>query len=271
MLEILLPVAFVSGLGIFCGVGLVIVSYFFAVEDDPIVGNLLEILPGVNCGACGYSGCSGYANGLASGNEKNCSLCSPGGKAVAGKISAMLGLSAGSSESLCAQVLCQGDCNSAINKYDYRGVKTCAAAAMVNNGPSACDYGCFGLGDCVRACPFDSINIVDNIAVIQVKTCVGCTKCVPVCPHNLIKMFPRQKLRSAVYCRNEVKGANARKACDKACITCSRCVKTCTRQAIFIEANRAVIDVDKCNGCLDCNSVCPTKAIAPQYLPASPN
>lgn len=267
-MSILFPILIVASLGILCGLGLAVASYFFAVQEDPVVKDLLELLPGINCGACGYSGCAGYANGLASGNEGNCGLCAPGGKSVAHAVADLLGTTAGSAQADCAQVLCQGDCSVVKQQFHYKGVSTCAAAALVNHGPSACDYGCFGLGDCVRACPFDSIAIVNSIAVIQVRSCVGCQKCVPVCPHQLIKMFPRAKLRSAVYCMNEVKGPQAKKGCDRACITCTRCVRTCSKKAIVISNHRAVIDPNKCNGCLDCNEVCPTKAIAPQYLPS---
>lgn len=265
---IMFAVLLVSGIGLLSGLGLAIASHFMAVEEDPKAAELTEILPGANCGACGYSGCAGYANALAAGTETNCTLCAPGGKKTADKVAQSLGMAGGNVDIPVAQVLCQGDCNNQGKTFEYHGLQTCAAAALVSRGPGSCDYGCLGLGDCVRACPFDSISIVDNLAVIHSDTCKGCRKCVPACPQSLIRMFPRTVRKSAVYCNNQDKGALARKACKTACIACSACVRVCPRKCITIEKNRAIIDTNQCVGCMKCVHVCPTKAILPQKLPA---
>ena len=67
MNEILLPVLIVAGIGLLCGLGLAIASIVMAVPKDEKAEAIEEILPGANCGACGYSGCAGYAKALSSG------------------------------------------------------------------------------------------------------------------------------------------------------------------------------------------------------------
>lgn len=257
----------VSVIGILAGTGLAIASYFLAVKENPIAEQLIEELPGANCGACGYSGCAGYANALASGKETNCSLCAPGGAKVAKVVAGILGGEAGEVVPECAQVLCQGNCHNMTQKFEYHGIETCAAAALVSRGPGSCDFGCLGLGDCVRACPFDAISVVDDLAIIHSDLCKGCRKCVPACPQQLIRMFPRQVKKAAVYCQNLDKGPAARKACSTACITCGACVRACPVQCIDMVKNRAVIRTEECIGCMTCVHKCPTKAILPQMLP----
>ena len=97
MNEILLPVLIVAGIGLLCGLGLAIASIVMAVPKDEKAEAIEEILPGANCGACGYSGCAGYAKALSSG-EAPVGLCSPGGAAVAAATAELLGVAAGEVE-----------------------------------------------------------------------------------------------------------------------------------------------------------------------------
>ncbi|ADC90958.1 RnfABCDGE type electron transport complex subunit B [Mageeibacillus indolicus] len=266
---VLLAVILVAALGILLGLGIAVASYFLAVKEDPKAAELVEILPGANCGACGFSGCAGYAAALASGKEVNCGLCAPGGAKVAKLVAACMGTAAGSVKPECAQVLCQGNCNNMNKAFDYAGIQTCAAMSLVSHGPGACDFGCLGLGDCAAACPFDAIRVIDNLAVIRSDMCKGCKKCVSVCPQKIIKMFPREEKKATVYCNNQDKGPTARKACKTACIACGACVRSCPQKAIEIVDNHAVIDITKCTGCMTCVNKCPTSAILPQLIPAA--
>ena len=104
MNEILLPVLIVAGIGLLCGLGLAIASIVMAVPKDEKAEAIEEVLPGANCGACGYSGCAGYAKALASG-EAQVGLCSPGGAQVANATAALLGVAAGEVEYKTALVL----------------------------------------------------------------------------------------------------------------------------------------------------------------------
>ena len=66
-MEILIAVLIIAGIGLVAGLGLAIASIVMAVPKDEKAEAVLELLPGANCGACGYSGCSGYAAALAHG------------------------------------------------------------------------------------------------------------------------------------------------------------------------------------------------------------
>jgi RnfABCDGE-type electron transport complex B subunit len=76
-------------MGIVIGVLLGIASVVFKVEVDPKIEKLEEILPGLNCGACGYPGCSGYAKAVYKG-EAPFNLCTPGGVEVQEKITSIM-------------------------------------------------------------------------------------------------------------------------------------------------------------------------------------
>lgn len=145
-------------------------------------------------------------------------------------------------------------------RFDYQGIQTCAAAASIAGGPSACAYGCLGLGDCTRACKFDAIHVINGVAVVDRKKCTGCTACTVVCPRHVIQMKPIAP-QPAVKCSNKDKGALVNKTCKVGCIACGLCVRNCPNQAIFLKDNVAVIDYTKCNGCGTCVSKCPKKAI----------
>ena len=67
MNPILLAILLVGGIGLIAGAGLAIASVLMAVPRDEKAEQIESLLPGANCGACGYSGCAGYAAALAKG------------------------------------------------------------------------------------------------------------------------------------------------------------------------------------------------------------
>ena len=73
-MDILTPIMIVSAIGLLAGVILAVASIVMAVPKDEKAEALEEVLPGANCGACGYSGCSGYAAALSKGEAKPCLL-----------------------------------------------------------------------------------------------------------------------------------------------------------------------------------------------------
>ena len=91
MEAIMMPVVILGITGLLMGLFLAFASKKFEVEVDPKVEAILAILPGVNCGACGYPGCSGYASGVALDGAKM-TLCAPGGPKVAEKIGNIMGV-----------------------------------------------------------------------------------------------------------------------------------------------------------------------------------
>ncbi len=176
--------------GLFVGLFLGIAAIKFRVEVNPKEEEVLNALPGNNCGGCGFAGCSGLAHAIAEG-EAPVNACPVGGEPVADVIAGIMGVEAQSTEKMVAFVKCQGDCDKAKQDYDYSGVEDCAMMAFVpNGGPKSCNYGCLGYGNCVKACAFDAIHIVNGIAVVDKDKCKACGKCVEACPRNLIVMDP---------------------------------------------------------------------------------
>jgi electron transport complex protein RnfB len=214
-----------GGIGLLSAVSLGMAAKRFAVAVDPRELALLELLPGVNCGACGFAGCSGYARALVKG-EVPPNLCPPGGAEVAGKLAQILGVTASFAEPQVAVVCCQGDTRKATDKYRYVGLADCVAAQRLADGPKSCPGGCLGLGSCERACPFGAIEMtVAGLAVISRERCTGCRKCVATCPRQVIRMVP-QSAMVQVLCNSHDPGAQVRKYCSIGCIACQICVKT---------------------------------------------
>ena len=91
MEAIMMPVVVLGITGVLMGLFLAFASKKFEVEVDPKVEAILAILPGANCGACGYPGCAGYATGVALEGAKM-TLCAPGGPKVAAKIGDIMGV-----------------------------------------------------------------------------------------------------------------------------------------------------------------------------------
>lgn len=251
----------VSFIGLICGLLLAVASKVMAVPVDETAEQIEAVLPGVNCGACGYAGCAGYAAALSAGETDTPSLCTPGGPSVAQEVSEITGLSAGPMTPVCAAVLCQGNVHNAEMQMDYIGVQSCKMATQLFGGPKECVHGCIGFGDCAEVCPYDAIRICDGIAHINPHLCRACGMCVKACPKNIIAMLPLNVSKACVLCINKEKGARTRKECKTGCIGCMRCKKVCAYDAVTVENFCAKVDNDKCTGCGKCTEVCPVKCI----------
>lgn len=260
MIQVISALGILGGFGILFGALLAYASQKFAVETDPRTEALLSILPGANCGACGYPGCSGYAGAIVGGAATN--LCPVGGAAVAEKVAAVMGATADtSSVRQVATVYCRGGKAECGTRFQYDGVQTCQAAQAIGGGDKLCSYGCLGYGDCFRSCPFDAISMDDNgLPVIDEAKCTGCRQCVLACPRDIIDMRPESALVQ-VRCLSQAKGKEVRATCSTGCIACGLCVKACPFDAIHVTDNLASIDYDKCRNCGLCVAKCPTKCI----------
>lgn len=261
MLEsIMVPAVIVTVIGIVAGVGLSIATIVFAAPVDETEEKLRAALPGANCGACGFSGCDGYAKALADGTTE-ANLCIPGGQSTENALADILGVEVDDEfRRVATFVRCQGACQFTSNKMDYAGANTCYGANQIFGGPAACQYGCMGLGDCVKVCDYNALHIKDGVAFVDPYKCVGCLKCVGACPKNLIKLLPAEDC-SHVACSNLDKGGAVRKICTVGCISCSRCVKACPVGAVKLENNVAVIDPKLCENCGACVEACPQHCI----------
>ena len=259
-MTILIPVLILAAIAIICAVLLTLSSVFFAVKEDEKAVAIRDCLPGANCGACGYSGCDGYAKALAEGKATETNLCVPGGDKTAREIAEILGVEAQDVVEKVAYVACNGTCGAVERKYDYRGLKTCRAANLSYSGDKFCTSACLGYGDCAAVCPRDAISLENGIAHINPRKCIGCGICVRECPNHIIHLI-NDTTRVVVECSNHEKGAVTRKSCSNGCIGCMKCQKACPSGAIKVVDNLATIDYSLCTGCGACVEVCPVHCI----------
>ncbi len=257
---ILTNTAIFIGLGAVLGLILAIAAKVFDVPIDERVAAVREVLPGANCGACGEVGCDNFAAAVVAGTQP-VNGCPVGGAAGSAAVAAIMGVEVDlNAAPKVARVRCKGTCGRSTQKYEYFGIADCTAAAQSFAGGKACSYGCLGLGTCVRACPFNAIDIVDGVAVIDEAACQACEKCVAACPKNLIEMVEKKK-RFTVGCRSLDKGGEVRKYCTVGCIGCTKCTRVCPKQAISMQGAVAYIDSSLCVNCGACVKACPTAAI----------
>lgn len=265
---ILSAVLVLGGIGLAAAVILYICSKAFAVYEDPRIGQVAELLPGANCGGCGFPGCSGMADALVKGADAGSLdglMCPVGGADCMSKVADLLGMAVANGEPKIAVVRCNGTCANRPKVVEYSGLRTCAAMNSCGAGETGCGFGCLGCGDCVAACTFDAIHINEETGLPEVdeEKCVACGACAKACPRHIIELRNKGPKNRRVYvsCVNKDKGAVAKKACAAACIGCGKCEKSCKFGAITVENNVAYIDFTKCKLCKKCAMECPTGAI----------
>ncbi len=260
MIQILTAAAVVGGIGILLAVLLCIASEKFKIEENEKEAAIRALLPGNNCGGCGYPGCDGLAAAIAKG-EAPVNACPVAAQSTSGQISAIVGVEAAASVRMTAVVKCAGTCETAKDLYEYVGPLDCKLAAnSPNGGPKACDVGCLGFGNCMKACPYGAITLLKGIAYVDKEKCKACRQCVSACPRHLIEMVPYE-LTQAVRCSSHEKGKDVKSVCDAGCIGCTLCARNCPQEAITMENNLAHIDPEKCVNCGICVEKCPVRVI----------
>ena len=259
MQGILITTLMITIVGIIVGAGLVATAKRFHVEVNEQEAAVREVLPGNNCGACGYAGCDAMAAAIASGNAP-VHGCPVGGAPVAEKIGVIMGVSADAVEKKAAFVRCKGSCDVTRNQGNYIGIQDCRTAVLSGLHITECAYGCLGFGSCVEVCPANAIRVVNGVAVVNPKRCVSCGLCVKACPKGLIELKPA-KNQVAVQCSNRDRGPSVKAVCSAGCIGCGLCEKQCRFDAIHVEDNLAHVDYGKCTQCGACVMKCPVKVI----------
>lgn len=260
----LTSIALVAGLGGLFGAVLAAAGRKLAVDTDPRIEEITNLLPGANCGSCGYPGCSGLAEAIVAGRDgiSPCLACSPESKKKIARIMGIQGdMTLPPQLRRVARLACNGCSINAPRSYDYHGIKDCHLVAKYYGGPGKCNFGCLGLGSCVKMCPFHAISMGENgLPVIDYDKCSGCGVCVRQCP-QMVLYLSNASNRIHLQCNNREKGKAALSVCKVSCISCGLCVKNCPAKAITMRedgnGSLPVIDYSKCTECGLCVSKCP--------------
>ena len=250
------------GLGSTFALVLLIASEKLKVEVDPKIEQIHEVLPHLDCGACGFAGCQQYAKALIDDTEL-IGKCSPGGQETAEKIGTILNLQISDSGAPKRPIVhCRARTDNKTYYAKYQGIPTCTSANALAN-VLACKFGCLGFGDCVRVCKFDALHVVDNLSTVDYEKCTGCGACSRACPRTLIRMVPfgLDKMIT-VACSSRENGKTTRSMCKVGCIGCGICVKQ--TDTFSLENNLADVDYEKYQPTEQTEtamSKCPTKVI----------
>jgi len=250
------------GLGSVFALGLLIASEKLKVQVDPKVEQIHKALPNLDCGACGFAGCAQYAKAVLE-NPELLGKCAPGGPQTSQKIADILNLQVSDSGPHHRPIVhCRAHTADKTYYAEYQGIETCIAANALPNA-QACTFGCLGFGDCVEACKFDALHMVDGLATVDYEKCTGCTACSKACPRDLIKMVPfSHENMMTVACSSREAGKVTRTICKVGCIGCGLCAK---QSDIFsMEDNLARLDYSKYKPSEETKAAmdkCPTKVI----------
>jgi Na+-translocating ferredoxin:NAD+ oxidoreductase RNF subunit RnfB len=265
MNELLLTVLTLSVLGALLAVILYFVAKKFKVEEDPRIDDVETMLPGANCGGCGFAGCRAMAEALVMRDDISSLNCPVGGADCMRAIARYLDKEVAEAAPKVATLRCGGTCDKRPKTNHYDGVKSCAVVNSLYVGETACVFGCIGYGDCVKACQFGALSLNPKTGLVEVDAdkCTACGACVKACPKGLFELRKKWPKNRAIYvaCSSKNRGSVVMKVCKAGCIGCGKCMKTCPFGAITVDSYLAYIDSEKCKLCRKCVNECPTGAI----------
>lgn len=253
----------ILGIGLVFAIILLIASIKLKVEVDPKIEQVNAVLPNIDCGACGYAGCASYAKAVVE-NPELIGKCAPGGADCSTAIAEVLNLQVSGGGAMMRPIVhCRSHTPDKTFYGQYSGIKSCTSANALAN-VQACKWGCLGFGDCVRACKFDALKVVDGLATVDYEKCTGCTACAKACPRNLIEMVPfKHEKMMTVACRSKENGKTTKSMCKVGCIGCKMCVKQ-AGEYFTVEDNLAKLDYEKYQPCEQAEAAmgkCPTDVI----------
>lgn len=272
MSSVLASLGIMAGVGLFFAAIIALAYWRLRVWEDPRINVVAAMLPGANCGACGFPGCHGFAEQAVAGkvSPAGCNVLNDDGAAA---IAGYLGVDSGEANKRVARVLCAGGTNVSNQKADYVGLQTCGAATAVAGGGKGCSWGCVGFGDCAVSCDFDAIAMNRfGLPVVDVALCTACGDCVDACPKGLFEILPVDQ-RLVVQCRSQLEGDGVLASCSVGCTACNKCVIDAAPGLVTIERGHAVVHYGQnVHASPDAVRRCPTGAIVwldgPQFGPA---
>jgi Na+-translocating ferredoxin:NAD+ oxidoreductase RNF subunit RnfB len=249
-------------LGILLGLGLAVAARLLAIRKDERVEAIENVLPGVNCGACGFAGCAAYAAEIV-GGEVALDLCTVGGPDVAEQVAEIMEVEYEHSTAAkqVPQVHCRGGRETAQYAFEYTGVKDCVALYALFGGNKVCKYGCLGLGSCIEVCPVDAIAYTaEGLVWVNKDICIGCGQCVKICPTGVMQWMPYDA-DYLIACSSKDKGGKVRKYCKVGCIACKICEKKSPEGGYKVEDNLSRIDYSVAGDRREGAEACPPKCI----------
>ncbi|KJJ83509.1 RnfABCDGE type electron transport complex subunit B [Candidatus Omnitrophus magneticus] len=254
-----------AGLSIFFAAILAIADKKLRVVEDPRIEKVTRLLPGVNCGACGFLSCNDFATHIIK-EASNPSKCRVASDESRKQIFEIAGHAGGADNKVFPLINCSATFPQKKNSAEYVGIKKCSSANLIFGSGMDCEYGCMGFGDCVSVCPFDALHMIDGLPCVTIEKCTGCGKCATVCPRKIISMVEK-KFENIFFvaCSSHDSMGRTRKVCDVGCIACGVCVKLGGNESFFnIENNLSIADYTKQNNAEPIKviqSKCPTKVI----------
>ncbi|RKY35366.1 MAG: electron transporter RnfB [Candidatus Duberdicusella sinuisediminis] len=240
--KLLISLFSLGGIAFAFGLILSILDKRLRVEEDSKIEEVLALLPGINCGACGFKGCRDFAQAVV--KENNIfGGCLPGGEEVNKRLAKVLGIEGKSFSSKKVVVLCLAEKGEKYSSFEYRGPETCFLA-NISLANIDCRYGCLGFGDCVEVCPTQALKVEKGKVIVDYKKCIGCGKCVEACPRGILKLIDKED-KVYVGCSNQEKAASTKKVCSKGCIGCGLCAKLIKNSPFYLEEGLAKIDYSR--------------------------
>ncbi len=267
-MDLLITIVLIAAIGLLCGLAIYIVyiSVPHKVPGLKKIDEINKLLPGMNCGACGYAGCFAFAQQVVNNPQLAASASCPvllGDSHVVKQLEVALGVTIDADAmSKKAMVRCTG---ASEQVFEYTGIPSCKAAILIARGFKRCPFACLGMGDCERVCKYDAITIdpEKRTAHIDYVKCTGCGLCAKECPQKLIEMVPGRTTIAFRCNYPELKNIPGRERCENACIHCRKCFKACRYEAISWKKEQAVPEFhpEKCTLCGECIEVCPNRTL----------
>lgn len=235
------------------------------VEEDPRIGKISGILPGVNCGACGYLSCHDFAEHIVA-EGADPAKCRILGEEESEALHDIMGSEKDASSVRAFPVVrCAAGADKRKTEGRYEGLASCSAAQQIFGGGLMCRFGCMGFGDCVQACPFGALRMSDGLPEVIEEKCTSCGKCVAACPRGLIEMVPKKNEQLFyVACSSTDDGLTVRSVCGTGCIACGICEKLSQKEKFAIERSLAREKIEAQGNAEELEKIrtkCPTKVI----------